>query len=67
MAAPTGPEQARELGQSGCYVYGIVPADVESAADVPGVGDPPARVQLIRQGGLAALVSEVDLTQCRLA
>ena len=63
MAVPARPEQAREQQQSGCYVYGIVPADVESAADVPGVGDPPARVQLVRQGSLAALVSEVDLTR----
>ena len=62
MAAPAGPKQARELGQSGCYVYGIVPADVEPAGDVLGVGDPPGRVQLVRHGGLAALVSEVDLT-----
>ena len=63
MAAPTGPEQALELGQSGCYVYGIVPADVESAGDVRGVGDPPGRIQLVRHGNLAALVSEVDLTR----
>jgi Gas vesicle synthesis protein GvpL/GvpF len=62
MAAPTGPEQARELGQYGCYVYGIVPADVEPAGDVRGVGNPPGRVQLVRHGGLAALVSEVALT-----
>jgi hypothetical protein len=61
MAAPTGPGQARELGQYGCYVYGIVPADVESAGDVRGVGDPPGRIELVRYGGLAALVSEVDL------
>ena len=61
MAALTGPEQARELGRPGCYVYGIVPADVEPAGDVRGVGDPPGRVQLVRHGGLAALVSEVDL------
>jgi len=54
--APTGPEQP------GCYVYGIVPADVEPAGDVRGVGDPPARVELVRYGSLAALVSEVDLT-----
>ena len=62
MAAPTGPEQARKLGQYGCYVYGIVPADVEPAGEVRGVGDPPGRVQLVRRGSLAALVSEVDLT-----
>ena len=62
MAAPAGPEQARKRAQRGCYVYGIVPADVEPAADVRGVGDPPGLIQLIRHGDLAALVSEVDLT-----
>jgi hypothetical protein len=62
MAAPAGPEYARELRQYGCYVYGIVPADVEPAGDIRGVGDPPGRIELIRHGGLAALVSEVDLT-----
>ena len=63
MAVPAGPKQPSEQEPSGCYVYGIVPADVEPAADVAGVGDPPARVQLVRQGSLAALVSEVDLTR----
>ena len=53
---------ARDLGQPGCYVYGIVPADVELTGDVRGVGDPPGRIELVRQGGLAALVSEVNLT-----
>jgi Gas vesicle synthesis protein GvpL/GvpF len=62
MAAPTGPEQARELGRYGCYVYGIVPADVEPTGDVRGVGDPPGRIELVRHGNLAALVSEVNLT-----
>ena len=61
MAAPTGPEHARELGQYGCYVYGIAPADVELTGDVHGVGDPPGRIELVRHGGLVALVSEVDL------
>ena len=63
MAAPAGPEHAREPGQPGCYVYGIVPADVEPAGHVRGVGDPPGLVELVRHGGLAALVSEVDLTR----
>jgi hypothetical protein len=62
MAAPAGPEQAREPGQPGCYVYGIVPADVELTGDVRGVGDPPGRIELVRHGGLAALVSALDLT-----
>ena len=59
----TTPGRARSLGQPGCYVYGIVPADVESAGDVRGVGDPPGQVQLVRNGNLVALVSEVDLTR----
>jgi len=63
MAAPTGPEDARNLGQPGCYVYGIVPADVELTGDVRGVGDPPGRIQLVRHGNLVALVSEVNLTR----
>ena len=63
MATPTGPEEARDRGQPGWYVYGIVPADVEPAGHVRGVGDPPGLVELVRHGGLAALVSEVDLTR----
>lgn len=59
MATPRG---ARSPGQPGCYVYGIVPADVELAGDVRGVGDPPGQVQLVRHGNLVALVSAVDLT-----
>ena len=59
--APAGPEETGGPRQSGWYVYGIVPADVELTADVRGVGDPPGRVQLVRHGALAALVSEVDL------
>lgn len=46
----------------GIYVYGILPADVELTSDMPGVGDPPGRVRVIRRGGLAALVSEVALS-----
>lgn len=43
---------------SAWYVYGIVPADVETAADVRGVAG--RRVQLVRHGDVAALVSEID-------
>jgi Gas vesicle synthesis protein GvpL/GvpF len=58
------PQAARAAGaqqEKGIYVYGIVPAGVELAAEVPGVGDPPARVRVARCGDLAALISEVDL------
>lgn len=43
-----------------CYVYGIVPAGDPPALDAPGVGDPPGKVELVRYGDVAALVSEVD-------
>jgi len=57
QAAKTGGSQR----QQGIYVYGIVPAEAELAAEVPGVGDPPGRVRLARYGDLAALISEVNL------
>ncbi|OBF39623.1 gas vesicle protein GvpFL [Mycobacterium sp. ACS1612] len=41
------------------YVYGIVPADVEVEEHAQGVGDPPASVEVIREGDIAALVSSV--------
>jgi hypothetical protein len=62
MAAPANPGQSAkaEGNGRGCYVYGIVPADVEVDPDARGVGDPPAKVELVRNGDLAALVSEID-------
>jgi len=62
----TGGSGSRASGsgqQKGIYVYGILPADVEMADEMPGVGDPPGRIRVIRSDGLAALVSEVDLSQ----
>ncbi|MEV6967124.1 GvpL/GvpF family gas vesicle protein [Hamadaea sp. NPDC051192] len=44
-----------------CYVYGVVPADVELDEDVQGVAEPPARVQVIRRGRVAGLVSEIGV------
>lgn len=49
--------------QTGIYVYGILPADVELTSEMPGVGDPPAQVRVIHSDGLAALVSEVDVAK----
>lgn len=46
-----------------CYVYGIVPADVEPTEDATGVGDPPARVEVVRYDGIAALVSVIDVNK----
>lgn len=45
------------------YVYGIVPADVEVEESAQGVGDPPAPVDVIREGDIAALVSPVATDQ----
>jgi hypothetical protein len=43
----------------GIYVYGIVPADVEVEKNAKGIGDPPAKVKVIREGDIAALVSPI--------
>ena len=64
MSTPAGSAQApaQERGR-GCYVYAVVPGDVEVAPDTRGVGDPPGQVQLVRRGDIAALVSDVDLAR----
>ncbi|KUI22927.1 gas vesicle protein GvpFL [Mycobacterium sp. GA-1285] len=48
---------------SGIYVYGIVPADVEVESDAQGIGDPPAKVDVIRKGDIAALISPIPTDQ----
>ncbi|KWX62485.1 GvpL/GvpF family gas vesicle protein [Mycobacterium sp. NAZ190054] len=57
----TRPDDTAE--HTGVYVYGIVPADVEVQESAKGVGDPPAEVEVIREGDIAALVSTVALDQ----
>ncbi|MFD7844758.1 GvpL/GvpF family gas vesicle protein [Nocardia sp. NPDC059764] len=42
------------------YVYGIVPADVETEPHATGVGDPPSEVTVVRHGTVAALVSTLE-------
>ncbi|GLV50972.1 hypothetical protein TBS_15420 [Thermobispora bispora] len=44
-----------------CYVYGIVPEDVEVSPGTVGVGEPAGQVTLVRHGEIAALVSPVDV------
>jgi hypothetical protein len=64
MSAPTRP--AKDSGteqRTGIYVYGIFPDDIELTGEQPGVGSPPGKVKVIRSEGLAALVSEVDLSE----
>ncbi|MEU0077999.1 GvpL/GvpF family gas vesicle protein [Micromonospora tulbaghiae] len=50
-------------GDSGLFIYGIVPSDVEPTSDAEGVGSPPGEVGVVRHGELAALVSEVGLEE----
>jgi hypothetical protein len=64
MAAPS--QTSRTTGgqrQTGIYVYGIFPADIDVTRQEKGVGDPPGPLQVVRTGDLAALVSEVDLAR----
>ncbi|HZB30069.1 MAG TPA: GvpL/GvpF family gas vesicle protein [Streptosporangiaceae bacterium] len=57
-----GSEQSRRSGGGlGCYVYGIVPHDVELTQYSRGIGD--RDVGLVRHGQLAALVSEIPLDE----
>jgi hypothetical protein len=62
MAAPTDtkPTDSEQKGQTGWYVYGILPGDVELTEEIRGVGN--AEVKLIHGADLAALASEVELT-----
>jgi hypothetical protein len=64
MSAPAQSQQdsTSDSGR-GYYVYGIVPEDVEPTDEASGVGDPPARVDVIRHGEIAALVSVVDVSR----
>ncbi|KAB1153407.1 GvpL/GvpF family gas vesicle protein [Micromonospora sp. AMSO12t] len=49
--------------ETGLFIYGIVPSDVEPTPDAAGVGDPPGEVTAVRHEDLAALVSEVSLSE----
>jgi hypothetical protein len=46
---------------TGCYVYGVVPADVEVKSDARGLGDPPGKVTVVHFGEIGALVGDVRL------
>jgi hypothetical protein len=64
MAASTQARGRNDTEQSiGIYVYGILPGDIEVTAEQSGVGDPPGQVRVVRSDGLAALVSEVDISR----
>ena len=62
MPPKSDSEQAPQGEQAtACYIYGVVPADVESSSDAHGVGDPPGQISVVRHGEIAALVSEVRI------
>jgi Gas vesicle synthesis protein GvpL/GvpF len=56
----TTPQQEETRQQTVTYVYGIVPADVEADPEARGVGEPASRIEVVRHGDVAALVSRVD-------
>jgi hypothetical protein len=58
---PAAATQAQAKTRTATYVYGIIPADVEVEQGTTGVGDPPGEVRAVRQGDIAALVSDVEL------
>ena len=49
----------RPQADSAVYVYGIVPGDVEVEESAQGIGDPPAPVETVHEGDIAALVSVI--------
>jgi len=55
-----GAKTSRSPRQKSIYVYGILPADIEVAGGIPGVGEHPGLLRDVRCDGLAALISEVD-------
>ncbi len=65
MATTSEAGQSERTGDTthAIYVYGVVPADVAVTDTAKGVGDPPARVHLVRYEDIAALASEVDVSQ----
>lgn len=58
-----GQHSRRQKAQAACYVYGIVPADVDVAPEALGVGSPPGVIGLVCRDDLAALVSDVSLAE----
>jgi gas vesicle protein GvpL/GvpF len=55
-------KRSKDAGsETAVYVYGVVPADVEVQKNAKGVGEPPAAVDVVREGDIAALVSTVPV------
>jgi hypothetical protein len=49
--------------ETGIYVYGILPGDIELEEQAAGVGDPPSPVRLVKYRDIAALVSDVNVAK----
>ena len=45
--------------ETGVYIYGILPADVETDPRARGIGDPPGKVAVVKHNEIAALVSHL--------
>ncbi len=60
---PSGGGAKRRKARTAYYVYGVVPADVDVAAEAMGVGKPPGTLGAVPQNDIAALISEVDPTE----
>jgi hypothetical protein len=56
---PPPENSQRQNGRVGCYIYGILPQDVELTPTSRGIGD--RDVRLVRHGEIAAMVSEIAL------
>jgi hypothetical protein len=63
VPSPADQRRRRSGADSAWYVYGIVEPDVEVLPRARGIGDPPAPVELVRGGDVAALVSRIDPSQ----
>lgn len=49
--------------ETGVYVYGILPGDIEVEPETTGIGDPPSPVRLVKYRDIAALVSDVNVSR----
>src|SRR5436305_14103575 len=63
MTVETPVEQTGNGQRTAIYVYGIAPADVEATDQAQGVGEPPARVEVIAHDDVAVLVSEIPVAR----
>ena len=56
-------DQHDSAGSTGVFLYGVVPSDVEPDVGAEGIGSPPGQIKAVREDGIAALISEVDVDQ----